>query len=276
MEPIDNNAEDSKAARREAYEARQEARRDRFAALAVKHAIAAADSMNAYHRIADMIPLGQPILVGHHSERKHRRAIARMDANIAASVNHDKAAAHYADRAENYGKHGISSDDPDAVDKLAEKLAGMERDRDDMKRINAHYRKHQTLDGCPGLEADDIERMKRDMARDWRTNPKPFETFQFSNVSANIRRVKDRIKELQTAEAAADVEKKFDAYTYREDAAENRVMFFFPGKPDDATRAQLKRNAFKWSPSRGAWVRQLNNAGKYAAKVVMKAIDAAG
>ena len=28
------------------------------------------------------IPFGQPILVGHHSERRHRAAIARSDANM--------------------------------------------------------------------------------------------------------------------------------------------------------------------------------------------------
>ncbi|WP_394277249.1 DUF3560 domain-containing protein [Luteococcus sp.] len=32
-------------------------------------------------RIADGIPLGQPILVGHHSEGRHRRDIARMNSN---------------------------------------------------------------------------------------------------------------------------------------------------------------------------------------------------
>lgn len=35
----------------------------------------------------------------------------------------------------------------------------------------------------------------------------------------------------------------------------------------------LKRNGFKWSPSRGAWVRQLNNAGIYAASQVRKVLD---
>ncbi|WP_132290495.1 DUF3560 domain-containing protein [Kribbella sp. VKM Ac-2568] len=33
----------------------------------------------ARRQISDHIPLGQPILVGHHSERRHRRDIERMD-----------------------------------------------------------------------------------------------------------------------------------------------------------------------------------------------------
>ncbi|MCY1286291.1 hypothetical protein D9M70_352600 [compost metagenome] len=51
-------------------------------------------------------------------------------------------------------------------------------------------------------------------------------------------------------------------------------MFIFPGKPDEQTRTLLKSQAFKWSPSRGAWVRQLNNAGRWAAKQVRETLAA--
>ena len=47
-------------------------------------------------------------------------------------------------------------------------------------------------------------------------------------------------------------------------------MFIFDGKPAPEVRDVLKRNAFKWSPSRGAWIRQLNNAGIYAGQNVKK------
>ncbi|MEX3614688.1 MAG: hypothetical protein VB141_13255 [Burkholderia gladioli] len=54
------------------------------------------------------------------------------------------------------------------------------------------------------------------------------------------------------------------------------MMFLFPGKPDAATRALLKREGFRWSPSRDGqpWVRQLNNAGIYAAQCVRAKLDA--
>ena len=52
-------------------------------------------------------------------------------------------------------------------------------------------------------------------------------------------------------------------------------MFEFTGKPDEQVRNVLKRNGFKWSPNRGAWVRQLNNAGIYAGEIVRKALDRA-
>ena len=52
-----------------------------------------------------------------------------------------------------------------------------------------------------------------------------------------------------------------------------RVQLVFDGKPDNETRDLLKKNGFKWAPSQGAWQRQLNNAGKYAAHTVMNVLD---
>ena len=48
----------------------------------------------------------------------------------------------------------------------------------------------------------------------------------------------------------------------------------FDGKPDEATRALLKANGFRWSPSQGAWQRMLNDNGRYAAQKVRDELDA--
>lgn len=64
---------------------------------------AAARSEAAYaraHQIADGIPMGQPILVGHHSERRHRRDLDRIDRGMRASITEDRKAGHFAERAE--------------------------------------------------------------------------------------------------------------------------------------------------------------------------------
>lgn len=62
------------------------------------------ESTSAYQRakqIGDFIPFGQPILVGHHSERRHRRDIEKIDNAMRKSVELDEKAKHYADRAQN-------------------------------------------------------------------------------------------------------------------------------------------------------------------------------
>ena len=90
---------------------------------------------------------------------------------------------------------------------------------------------------------------------------------------ATIKRVQARIAKIEAAKAAAPVEDERDGYTYKEDQESMRVQLIFPGKPDDETRDVLKHNGFHWSPRNGAWQRQLNDAGKYAAHRVMEFLD---
>lgn len=49
--------------------------------------------------IADRIPMGQPILVGHHSEGRHRRDIARMDRSMQRAIDETEKAESYERRA---------------------------------------------------------------------------------------------------------------------------------------------------------------------------------
>lgn len=55
-----------------------------------------------------------------------------------------------------------------------------------------------------------------------------------------------------------------------ENAEAMRIQLIFDGKPDEETRNLLKSNGFRWSPSFGAWQRQLNNNGIYATKSVLE------
>ena len=145
----------------------------------------------------------------------------------------------------------------------AGELANVEQAQERMKAANKAIRTHKTEETriaalvAQGLtEAQAAELLKPDFA-----GRVGFPSYALSNNNANARRIAGRIAELEKRRQRVDVEQEAEGYTYREDTTENRVMFIFDGKPDEATRAILKREAFKWSPSRGAWVRQLNNAG---------------
>ena len=59
--------------------------------------------------------MGQPILVGHHSERRHRRDLDRIHRNLERAMEAEKTAKELAYRAAAVGTGGISSDDPDAI-----------------------------------------------------------------------------------------------------------------------------------------------------------------
>lgn len=77
------------------------------------------------------------------------------------------------DKVRSTGMGGISADDDRAVEKLEAKLAGLEAMQEEMKTVNAYYRKHKTLEGCPVLSAEEIGKLQSSMASDWRKIPYP-------------------------------------------------------------------------------------------------------
>lgn len=163
------------------------------------------------------------------------------------------------DKIRSTGMGGISADDPQAVSKLEKKLEKLEASQELMKAVNAYYRKHGTLDGCPHLIERCIENLKADMASGWHYEKKPFQSWQLSNNNAEIRRLKGRIEELTRQKEAAYVGWEFDGGTVEINRVANRLQIFFEGKPDAAVRDELKSNGFRWSPKAGAWQRQLND-----------------
>ena len=156
---------------------------------------------------------------------------------------------------------GISTDDPEAVPKLKEKLEGLERSQLIMKEVNVYYRKHGTLDGCALLSPDQIEKLKADMARcSWLRKP-----FDLTNTSAEIRRVKERIEDLSKRAETEFSGWEFQGGHVEMNRQDNRLQIFFDGKPDADTRAELKGSGFRWAPSVGAWQRQLTDNAIWAA-----------
>jgi len=172
------------------------------------------------------------------------------------------------DKIRSTGMGGISADDPQAVQKLEKKLESLEKSQETMKAVNAYYRKHKTLDGCPHLLPEQLEKLKADMASSWHLGDKPFATWALSNNSAEIRRVKDRIKSLSQQKEIGFVGWEFDGGKVEANTEANRLQIFFEDKSDEATREALKSNGFRWSPKAGAWQRQLTSNAYYAADYV--------
>ena len=170
------------------------------------------------------------------------------------------------DKIRGTGKGGISADDPEAVRKLKLKLAGLEQDQEKMKAVNAYYRKNKTLDGCPQLSDDEIEKLKAAMARSYRAAPKPYESYVLTNNNAAIRQTKARIEELSRKAEAEYEGWVFDGGEVKMDRAANRLQVFFAEKPDRDTCSAMRHSGFKWAPSVGAWQRQLTDNAIYAAK----------
>jgi hypothetical protein len=78
-------------------------------------------------RIADGIPMGQPILVGHHSERRHRADMRRIDNGMRAAIALEGEAASAADRAASAEKHMQRRENPRRVARRVETLEAERR-----------------------------------------------------------------------------------------------------------------------------------------------------
>lgn len=97
-----------------------------------------------------------------------------------------------------------------------------------------------------------------------------FAQYQLTNNSANIRRMRDRLAELEKkATNGAFTEEYPGGIQVVHNTEADRLQIFFPGKPDAETIQKLKRNAWKWSPSNGCWQRQLTTNAKWNVNEVL-------
>lgn len=219
--------------------------------------------------MASIIPMGQPILVGHYSEKRDRAYRGRIDGKFRKASETESRAADLEYKAQAAASNtAIYAGDPDAVQAIDEKLAKMKADREMMKKCNALIRK--------GDRAGLLEIVKTPAKVEELFTPDfcgriGFPDFELRNLGANIRRLEKRRAELVTLKATGKTERMVGEVRVVEDPDIARIQLFYPGKPDQATRDNLKRWGFRWAPSEGAWQRNLNNAGRYAAKRVLGA-----
>ena len=265
------------------YEEKLAARKVRYQERAERARAESEQRSDNARQIMSFIPPGQPILVGHHSEKRHRRDLAKIDTNIRKSIEAGKKADHYERRAESAGKSGISSDDPEAVTKLKAKLAKLEAKQEGMKAANKLVRQHKggkiTTEGLteamtkiyPGWTGTaTTELLQPDFC-----GRVGFPGYVMTNNNGNMKRIRDRIADLErsaTREPAQAVEQ--NGCRVVENTEENRIQLFFDGKPPAQVRAELKSRGFRWSRYHGAWQRHLNNAGRWAAESVLKFLEA--
>jgi len=250
------------------YEQRKQDRIDRLHEKADK---ARAQSSTLYQQSTDMasvIPMGQPIHGA--ADRRYREKIGRkMDQSIAASEKAD----YYerkAQAAEN--NTAISSDDPDAIEKLTAKLEGLKEKQEFMKAVNAYYRKHGTCHGMEGMSEERADKIDQEMKDCPLWSSVPFSSLSLSYNNREIHRTQNRIKELTDAREIGYSGWTFEGGRVEANMEKNRLQIFFDEIPGEDIRKEMKGWGFKWSRSEGAWQRQLTKNAIYAASRI-KAIQ---
>lgn len=169
---------------------------------------------------------------------------------------------------------GISSDRDDAAELLAQKLAGLESLQAKMKQINAAHRAFKKNPASLGKNTKLTDQEKatiRNYEPQYSWEPNPFPPYALSNNNANIRRVRQRLAEVEARAKDQTSEQDIGDIKLVDNVDANRLQIFFPDKPDADTRTQLKRNGFRWSPKNGCWQRMRGNNATYAARSILGA-----
>jgi len=243
------------------YEERKQARIDRYHEKAEQ---ARTESHTLFEQSSDMasaIPMGQP--VHGETDRRYRDKIGRkMDQSVAAS----KKADYYerkARAAEN--NKAISSDDPEAIDKLTKKLESLQALQSRMKKINAYYRKNGTCQGFDGLSDEEADKIDKRVETAYSWQKAPYPAFVLSNNNQTINTVKKRIQQLTETKERGYQGWEFDGGEVIANTDLNRLQIVFDGIPSAEVRQELKSRGFHWARIEGAWQRQLNDNAIYAA-----------
>ncbi len=256
------------------YHQRKQARLENAKRLSEKNTKDQSDYFKRSDELASMIPLGQPILVGHHSEKGHRAHLKKIHGLMDKGVQAGRKAEYYANKAEAIETNdSISSDDPEAIAKLEAKLKELEQTQERYKACNKIIRKASVTPEEKaklliehGLnEAQAYKLLGKDFAG--RTG---YPDYKLSNNNANITRVRKRIAQLKQTVAMTPKEETFGDVRVVSNVEANRVQIFFPGKPDEKIRTELKSRGFRWSPREGAWQRHLSPQAEYLAQQIVK------
>lgn len=193
------------------------------------------------------IPFGQPILVGHHSEGRHRSALKRSDAAMGRMVeNMDKAKHHEqcARGIETALDRSIFSDDENAIEALEMRIAEREAEIERRKAINRAWIKG----GTAAVAAQFDDETARSCAAILSGCPQDRAPYGTTNIRVNIRRDRERIKLIRVR---ADRSAKADATGGILIEGADYVRVTFAEKPERSVINALKDAGFRWGG--GSW-----------------------
>lgn len=258
----------------EQYEAKRQARYERLVAAATKAEAESAASWNQARSMADCIPFGQPILVGHHSETRDRNFRARIESKHRKGYELHQKAAELRSRAESIqDNNAIMSDDPSAVNKLNEKIAELEAEQREVKRINAALRKGADFDTLEMSEAHRAELLSVEKHQAYyQPRTKGFPPYMLTSLSTKIRTAKERAQVVEKKQAMQDEDFEINGVRIEGRPSENRIRVYYPGRVDMDTYKALKQHGFRVlrSEGEGAFSAYYNNNALYFIKTHIK------
>lgn len=173
----------------------------------------------------------------------------------------------------------IMAGDDNATERMAGKIEALEALQARMKSANEAIRKHAKAGADAQVAAlvalGFAEKVARELLKPDFCGRIGFASYELTNNNANIRRLKGRLVEVSAAKVAEVVETKGENATIEDNAPDNRVRLFFPGKPSAEVRERLKGAGFRWAPSLGCWQAYRNNRSIAVARREAGAVESA-
>lgn len=206
------------------------------------------------------IPFGQPILVGHHSEGKHRRAIERAQRAMERAHEHHEMAETHAQKAagiERQLDNSIFSDDRDAVEQLEARIAKHEQEREQNNKINAIVRQKPKNQQTPEKIAALVELGLSEKTAEKLLTPDFSGRFGIpayvnQNLGGRIKADRDRLERVKVEQKNRKAaEESENGVTVKKNCYGNYFVTFAE-KPDRSILNELKSAGYRWL--KGSWV----------------------
>lgn len=162
----------------------------------------------------------------------------------------------------------IYSTDDNALEALKERLAKQEADHEEMKKRNEYFRKNCTMVGYPDIPEEKAKKLDEKITGSYSWEKQPHPAWQLQNSNQEIRRTKQRIKELEAENSREETTYDTDGLSF--DVVENQdakrlQIIFEGGRVDNATYQKLRHLGFVFSKTNQAFQRQLNESARWAA-----------
>lgn len=264
------------------FQERKQKRIDRYKQYSGNAGKRSEDAFKEASSITSIIPMGQPILIGHHSESGHRALLKRSDNKMRKGCEESDKSKYWEDRARAAEKnHNIYSHDPEAIKKLTQNIEFCEKLQLRYKEINIMLRKEKIYksdnDLLTKLYALYITDKEYKFIIEWNkfgwTGKDYFiiPTSVLSSNNANIQRMKTRLQTIIKTDSQLktfkDIETDKGYITKNEE--HKGLEIHFPGKPKQETIDKLKQFGFRWSRYNKCWYKAYSERNLNLAKDII-------
>lgn len=254
------------------YNAKREARYNRLLEAARKAEHESSSSLETARKMSDIIPFGQPMLVEHYSYRRDSNYRNKIQNKYRKGFELMKKAQEYKSRAAGIANNdAIYSDNPEALDLLAEKIAKLEARQEMMKATNKAIKKGDRAALIALGHAESLVNRWLD------SEPMPwpgrgYASFELTNNNATLRTAKQRAEIVKKQQATPDKDEEVNGVRVEWRPGENRIRVYYPGRVDLDTFKKLKQHGYRAlrSEGEGAFSAYYNNNAAYFVNIYIR------